>query len=135
MLVPTILIINIFIDLIDLSESVTDKPSKDDQEKSKDKDWKQLFEEHNIVPDVLSEMPSHLLSARTFDGEKIIAGHVYNVSQLIKSPQIKFHFDQSKNYTIFILNPDIPSRTNAYEAEWQHAAIFNVPGGRVPGGE
>ena len=50
-------------------------------------------------------------------------------------PKLKWKgADPNKFYTLFLVNPDVPSRDEPLEAEWQHWTVHNIPGDRISKG-
>ena len=79
-------------------------------------DWKQLFREHGIIPDVVRRIPSDRAEVTLQpDGSRIETGASISLKDLKETPKFRWKSDPQKLYSLFVLNPDVPSRREAFE--------------------
>lgn len=98
--------------------------------------WATLFEEHGIIPDVIRRLPEHILEInRQPIGKVIKTAETVPLDELEQAPKFSWPAQESKLYSLFLLNPDVPSRREAFEAEWQHLTVFNIPDNNIDKGE
>jgi hypothetical protein len=87
-------------------------------EENKKSDWKQLFREHGIIPDVVRRIPSDRAEVTLQpDGLRIETGATVSLKDLRKTPKFHWKSDPNKLYSLFVLNPDVPSRREAFEVK------------------
>ena len=78
-------------------------------------DWKRQFRDHGIEPDVIRRIPDDRLDIFRSDGSKIKTASSLAVEDLTEMPKFKWKSDPDKLYSLFLLNPDVPSRREAFE--------------------
>jgi len=104
--------------------SLLDDNSKKDESNSTD--WRQLFREHGIQPDVIRRIPTDRLEVLTqSDGSRIETGSTISLKDINEMPKFRWKSDPKKLYSLFMLNPDVPSRREAYEVFTELFLIFN----------
>ena len=96
--------------------------------KSDTNELKTLFHKSHIIPDVIARTPDNLLQVE-YNGIAINPGDVLSKNQVVQKPEIRWRpINESALYTLYLVNPDVPSRFEPYEAEWQHWTVHNIPG-------
>ncbi|XP_061394497.1 protein D2 [Musca vetustissima] len=93
------------------------------------------FEEHQVVPDVISVAPSELLSVKYDSGVEVKEGNVLTPTQVKDQPKLSWNADPNAFYTVCMTDPDAPSRKEATYREWHHWLVGNVPGSDISAGE
>lgn len=105
--------------------SLLDDNSKKDESNSTD--WRQLFREHGIQPDVIRRIPTDRLEVLTqSDGSRIETGSTISLKDINEMPKFRWKSDPKKLYSLFMLNPDVPSRREAYEVLAELFLIFLI---------
>ena len=95
-------------------------------------DLKNLFHEHQIVPDVIAKTPDNLLEVSYANQDYVKPGSTLDINQVLEKPSLKWKNTDSKSlYTLYLVNPDVPSRDEPLEAEWQHWTVHNIPGDQL----
>ena len=77
---------------------------------------------------MIARTPDNLLQVE-YNGIAINPGDVLSKNQVVQKPEIRWRpINESALYTLYLVNPDVPSRFEPYEAEWQHWTVHNIPG-------
>merc|ERR1712080_36615 len=87
-----------------------------------------------IVPDVVSMAPPASLSV-SYGNANVNAGNTLKVSLARDVPSIKFPAQTGHLYTIAMVDPDAPSRSNPVAAQWKHWLVINVSGNDLSSGQ
>ena len=83
----------------------------------------------NIVPDVIAKSPNGLLQINYPGVGPVIPGSTLYLDEVQKKPKVKWaNVNKDAYYTLYFVNPDVPSRSFPIEAEWQHWTVHNIPG-------
>ena len=93
------------------------------------------FQENEIVPDVLDKAPESFL---TVNFPNVIAnlGNILTPTQVKDMPKVSWkEANVTSYYTLLMVDPDAPSRTDRFEKEWHHWLVVNIPGNDVKKGE
>lgn len=94
-----------------------------------DTDMANLFVKNEIVPDIIDQVPPHVLKVKW--EESNIEAHMGNVgkpNQMKNSPIVEWDIGHSKSlYTLIMVDPDAPSRQRHTNREWNHWLILNIP--------
>ncbi|CEO95552.1 Phosphatidylethanolamine-binding protein [Plasmodiophora brassicae] len=95
------------------------------------------FQKHEIVPDVVSHAPRELAEVVLPGGYGLHRfGEVIKPSQIQRPPKLHWKGDGTDQlYTLLMVDPDAPSRTNPTRREWVHWIVVNIPGADVPQGK
>lgn len=91
------------------------------------------FTSEKVVPDVLPAMPPALLKVM-YGNINLTPGMVLTPTQVQNPPKLEWDADPKSFYTIFLHDPDAPSRDNPSFGEWHHWMVANVPGQDVSKG-
>ena len=101
---------------------------------SESDELKSLFHKSHIIPDVIARTPENLLQV-TYNGKAVHPGDVLFKNQVVQKPDIRWRpLNKSALYTLYLVNPDVPSRFEPYEAEWQHWTVHNILGSQMNSG-
>jgi len=85
------------------------------------------FTTEGVVPDVLKNPPTEKLEV-SYGGIDVIPGNEISVNVAASRPTIlKWTAQAGKFYTVFMSDPDAPSRSNPEYREWIHWLVVNVP--------
>lgn len=74
-----------------------------------------------------------LVSFRTQKLEEV--GEVLTPTIAQDQPQVHWTVEDGKFYTVFMIDPDAPSRANPSKREWFHWGVINIPGCDIDKGE
>ena len=88
-----------------------------------------------IVPDSLDGVPPSLVTVEYPGGLKMETGGVLTPTQVKDRPVISWSADEDKLYTLMVIDPDAPSRSDPKMRHWLHHLVVNIPGSRVGEGE
>jgi len=97
-------------------------------------DQENVFQEHQIVPDVLPRLPADLLQVMYNCGE-VDPAAVLTPTEVMDIPIVAWGGDPEKYYTLLKVDPDAPSRAAPKFREWQHWIVGNIPGVDISKGE
>ncbi len=90
-------------------------PGSDEKNMS---NWKQLFREHGILPDVVRRIPANRAEVILQpDGIRVKTGASVGLKHLKETPKFRWKSDPKELYALFVLNPDVPSRREAFEVK------------------
>ncbi|XP_058797971.1 protein D3-like [Phymastichus coffea] len=97
-------------------------------------DTQLLFQTFQLVPDVLTNAPDSLLSAK-FNDVNVNFGKELTPTQVKDPPTLNWNSQDTDFYTICMTDPDAPSRQNPTVREFLHWLVVNVPGSDLSRGE
>ena len=60
-----------------------------------------------------------------FNGHKVTHKEILDLATVKNKPQIKFNIEKGKYYTIIMVDPDAPSKSNPINKHWLHWLIIN----------
>ncbi|CAH1404410.1 unnamed protein product [Nezara viridula] len=95
---------------------------------------KEAMEKSAVVPDVLTKAPDKILEVH-YNSSKVNLGNTLNVSAVENAPSVNWSGEDDSFYTICMIDPDAPSRSNPKAREWQHWLVGNIPGNKVDKGD
>ncbi|XP_066902339.1 protein D2 [Halyomorpha halys] len=95
---------------------------------------KEAMEKNQVVPDVLPKAPENLLEVQ-YGSAKVKLGNVLSPASVASPPKVFWNGDDNSFYTVCMIDPDAPSRTNHKAREWQHWLVGNIPGNKIEQGE
>ncbi|KAI8337682.1 phosphatidylethanolamine-binding protein [Chlamydoabsidia padenii] len=90
------------------------------------------FKEAGLVPDVIHEgfHPETILMVKYGDQDVEMGNHL-TTTQTSEAPQVQFFpGDEDAEYTLFLVDPDAPSRSDPKNGPWRHWVVTNIPGGQ-----
>nr|XP_018905789.1 PREDICTED: protein D1-like [Bemisia tabaci]XP_018905790.1 PREDICTED: protein D1-like [Bemisia tabaci]XP_018905791.1 PREDICTED: protein D1-like [Bemisia tabaci]XP_018905793.1 PREDICTED: protein D1-like [Bemisia tabaci]XP_018905794.1 PREDICTED: protein D1-like [Bemisia tabaci]XP_018905795.1 PREDICTED: protein D1-like [Bemisia tabaci]XP_018905796.1 PREDICTED: protein D1-like [Bemisia tabaci] len=92
---------------------------------------KKLFEEHEIVPDVIDASPPHVLQVG-YTSAKVVVDFGNNITRMEsrEAPTfLSWPAERKRNYTLIMIDPDYPSRRDRKkERQWHHWLVVDIPG-------
>lgn len=98
-------------------------------------DIKFLFQEHCLVPDVLTTAPGEILEIEYPNGTKVEMSKELTPTQVKDKPSVKWSAKNDAYYTLAMVDPDAPSRQKPTFREWHHWLVGNIYGGDLKTGE
>lgn len=98
-------------------------------------DINQMFAEHDIVPVLIDDAP--LVFAKVAYRSKLLvdAGKELTPAEVRDAPKVEWDADPVVFYTLVMIDPDSPSRTEPLNREFAHWLVGNIPGKHVEQGE
>lgn len=94
-----------------------------------------LFTEHDIVPVLIDRAP--LVFAKiSYRSKKLVdAGKELAPAEVHDEPKVEWDADPVIFYTLVMIDPDSPSRTEPLNREFIHWLVGNIPGKHLDQGE
>ncbi|XP_042883742.1 protein D2-like [Penaeus japonicus] len=93
------------------------------------------MEEHQVVPDVLDEVPPAVVQIKYGDAE-VNNGNVLTPTQVLTPPtQVIWPVKENALYTLCMTDPDAPSRQDPKFREFHHWLVVNIPGSDIARGK
>ncbi|XP_036329072.1 protein D3-like [Rhagoletis pomonella] len=96
---------------------------------------KEVFEQHEVVPDVIRNAPSQFLKVIYDNSLEVQAGAELTPTQVKSQPSVDWQADHNTYYTLIMTDPDAPSRSAPTSREFKHWLVGNIPGSDVAKGE
>ncbi|XP_075984222.1 protein D3-like [Anticarsia gemmatalis] len=95
----------------------------------------QSFIANEIVTDVIPVAPDAVANVLYPSGVEVNEGNVLTPTQVKDRPTVTWEADPDAYYTVAMVDPDVPSRVNRSQGEWQHWIVGNFPGNGEDCGE
>lgn len=94
-----------------------------------------MFKEHDIVPVLLDRAP--LVFAKVgYRSKKLVdASKELTPTEVRDVPKVEWDAEPTTLYTLVMIDPDSPSRTEPLNREFAHWLVGNIPGKHVEMGE
>ncbi|KAF1741181.1 hypothetical protein MXB_5404 [Myxobolus squamalis] len=86
------------------------------------------------ISDVIKTPPTKRVEV-TYGAHKVECGTVLTPTQVQHKPTIEWEAQPDQLYTLFMIDPDAPSRKEPKYREWMHWWVSNIPGCDVSKGE
>jgi len=90
-----------------------------------------LFHSYDVVEDVIPAPPLAVTQVVYQNGQEqidITIARNYSPVGAARAPKVKFPTGTANNlFSLFMVDPDAPSRANPVAAQWLHWAILNIP--------
>ncbi|OQR69769.1 phosphatidylethanolamine-binding proteinF40A3.3-like [Tropilaelaps mercedesae] len=97
---------------------------------------KQRMEESKVVPDVLAVAPKGNVKVDYGNGVQLHLGNTLTPTQVKSKPtSITWVTEKGAIYTLVMVDPDAPSRTNPTLRNVKHWLVVNIPGTDIEKGE
>lgn len=90
------------------------------------------MEEHQIVPDVVDNAPPETLSVQ-YGTIEVNLGNEITPFDVKDEPKVQWNADSDSYYTIAMVDPDAPSRTDPKFREVLHWLVGNIKGSDIAG--
>eukprot|EP00033_Pygsuia_biforma_P000478 GCRY01000564.1.p1 GENE.GCRY01000564.1~~GCRY01000564.1.p1 ORF type:complete len:166 (+),score=20.08 GCRY01000564.1:68-565(+) len=95
-----------------------------------------LLKSFDIIPQVFEDCSSEELKVRYRDNTSVHGGNELSPEKTKHHPHVTVPGTVDDLYTLLMVDPDAPSRSNPTAAEWLHWVVVNIPGnGEVKDGE
>lgn len=93
------------------------------------------YKKFEIVPDVLPSVADDTEEMQvSYGGITVAAGTEIAPSQSLEEPNVSWISDENKFYTLFMVDPDAPSRDEPLYREFIHWVVTDIPGSDVKSG-
>jgi phosphatidylethanolamine-binding protein (PEBP) family uncharacterized protein len=91
---------------------------------------------HEVFPDVVPAFKPRInLIVELSEGTLLSRGNTFNPAQASTKPSVQYHVRGNRWYSLIMLDPDFPSRTQPLARSWVHWFVANIPGNAVHNGE
>uniref|UniRef100_A0AC34FPH2 Uncharacterized protein n=1 Tax=Panagrolaimus sp. ES5 TaxID=591445 RepID=A0AC34FPH2_9BILA len=91
-----------------------------------------LFVRHKVVKDVIGLSPPKLLKVSFDSGREAFLGNILTPSEVKNKPiELQWPTRPGSMYTVAMIDPDAPSRSNPSRREYLHWLVVNIPGTNV----
>ncbi|XP_058467297.1 protein D3-like [Malaya genurostris] len=98
-------------------------------------DLQKAFAEHGVVPDVVDVTPKEIAKIAYPSGVSVQGGNELTPTQVKDQPKIEWTSDPNSYYTLFMVDPDAPNRTEPKFRSVCHWFVGNIPGGKIEDGD
>ncbi|KAH8311407.1 hypothetical protein KR044_006165, partial [Drosophila immigrans] len=88
-----------------------------------------------IIPDIIDEKPKAKAAVSFPSGVQVDLGKELTPTQVKDQPTISWDAEAGALYTLLMVDPDAPSRTDPKLREVLHWAVINIPGNKVADGQ
>ncbi|XP_049305201.1 uncharacterized protein LOC105222811 [Bactrocera dorsalis] len=88
-----------------------------------------------IIPDIIDTRPKGLVQINYPSGVKVESGKELTPTQVKDQPTVSWEAEDDALYTLFMVDPDAPSRANPTNREFLHWLVINIPGNKVAEGQ
>lgn len=88
-----------------------------------------------IIPDIIDEKPKSRATVSYPSGVKAELGNELTPTQVKDQPTISWDAEAGALYTLLLVDPDAPSRTDPKFREVLHWCVINIPGSSVADGQ
>ncbi|CAD6994069.1 phosphatidylethanolamine-binding protein homolog F40A3.3 [Ceratitis capitata] len=88
-----------------------------------------------IIPDIVDVGPKGLVQLSYPSGVKVEPGKELTPTQVKDQPTATWQADDNDFYTLFMVDPDAPSRAEPTNREILHWLVVNIPGNKVAEGQ
>jgi hypothetical protein len=93
------------------------------------------LKKYNIVPDVLPSVSGDIEAMKiTYGDTNVSEGTELTPAQAHEQPKISWSNDANKFYTLFMTDPDAPSREEPSYREFIHWVVTDIPGDDIKSG-
>ncbi|XP_058812638.1 protein D3-like [Topomyia yanbarensis] len=98
-------------------------------------DINQMFTEHDIVPVLIDRAPLVFAKVAYRSKRLVDASKELTPTDVRNEPKVEWCADPTTFYTLVMIDPDSPSRTEPLYREFAHWLVGNIPGKHVEQGE
>ncbi|KAI1287976.1 Phosphatidylethanolamine-binding -like protein F40A3.3 [Halotydeus destructor] len=93
---------------------------------------RQSMEKESVIPDVIDVLPKDILEVRFPSGAVVKAGNELTPTQVKDVPtELSWPTEDGALYTLYVTDPDAPSRLDPKYREWHHWLVVNIPANEV----
>ncbi|XP_011198593.2 phosphatidylethanolamine-binding protein homolog F40A3.3 [Bactrocera dorsalis] len=93
------------------------------------------MESSGIIPEIIDNKPKGLLQVTYPSGVKVELGKELTPTQVKDQPTVSWEAEDDALYTLFMVDPDVPSRAEPTSREILHWLVINIPGNKVAEGQ
>lgn len=93
------------------------------------------FIDNEIVPDSLSVAPKKMVNVSYPSGVTVNLGNKLTPTKVKDVPEVTWDAEPGAYYTLLLVDPDAPSRSNPKNREFRHWLVMNIPGNDVGNGD
>ncbi|XP_055551534.1 protein D3-like [Wyeomyia smithii] len=94
-----------------------------------------IFSDHEVIPDVIDAAPAELAKISYPSGVVANGGNELTPTQVKDQPQIEWSAEADSYYTLFMVDPDAPRRTEPKFRSVCHWFVGNIPGSNIDDGD
>ncbi|RWS26115.1 OV-16 antigen precursor-like protein [Leptotrombidium deliense] len=88
-----------------------------------------------VIPDVVSAAPKYLLNVTYENRVKVHLGNELTIAQTKNAPvKVAWPFEVGELYSLFMVDPDAPSRQNPRFGQWMHWLVVNISNNTISTG-
>ncbi|XP_058466726.1 protein D2-like [Malaya genurostris] len=98
-------------------------------------DINQMFTEHDIVPVLIDRAPLVFAKVAYRSKRLVDASKELTPAEARTEPKVEWCADPTTFYTLIMIDPDSPTRTEPLNREFVHWLVGNIPGKHVEQGE
>ncbi|XP_058812161.1 protein D1-like isoform X2 [Topomyia yanbarensis] len=98
-------------------------------------DLQKAFTEFGVVPDVVNDAPTEIANITYPSGVSVLVGNELTPTQVKDQPKIEWSSDADSYYTLFMVDPDAPSRATPKFRSVCHWFVGNIPGSKIEDGD
>lgn len=91
--------------------------------------------DEGIVPDIIDQVPKAEINVKYPSGVSVKLGNEATPTQVKDQPDIKYNSKPNGLYSLFMIDPDAPSRTDPKMAQILHYQVVNIPGSDISKGD
>lgn len=91
---------------------------------------------YEIIPDIMDLPPKTKLEViYTIPGKYVNYGNELTPTEVIQRPFVSFNASEGEYYTLIMVDPDVPGKSNPYLRSFRHWFVGNIPGSNVDLGQ
>eukprot|EP00029_Vermamoeba_vermiformis_P008518 TRINITY_DN4011_c0_g1_i1.p1 TRINITY_DN4011_c0_g1~~TRINITY_DN4011_c0_g1_i1.p1 ORF type:complete len:184 (-),score=31.52 TRINITY_DN4011_c0_g1_i1:94-645(-) len=95
---------------------------------------RKAMEQHGIFADVIDKFAPTIKLDVKYGSKHVHEGNELKPSEVQHEPTVAYEADDKHLYTLAMVDPDAPSRTQPQFREWRHWLVSNIPGHKVSSG-
>ncbi|XP_017967817.1 protein D3 [Drosophila navojoa] len=88
-----------------------------------------------IIPDIIDDKPKARVTVTYPSGAQVDVGKELTPTQVKDQPTVSWDAEAGALYTLLMVDPDAPSRSDPTMREVLHWAVINIPGNNVANGQ
>ncbi|CAO3598787.1 unnamed protein product [Absidia cylindrospora] len=95
-----------------------------------DMNMQHALKEAGVIPDVIDEgFQSNILLSVKYGDKDVAIGNHFTTGQTAEAPQVQFiPAEEDAEYSLFLVDPDAPTRSDPKYGPWRHWVAVNIPG-------
>ncbi|KAF7269065.1 hypothetical protein GWI33_017823 [Rhynchophorus ferrugineus] len=88
-----------------------------------------------VVPDAIDHVPSSKITVVYSGGKEVEFGKELTPTEVKEQPTVSWEANPEKLYTLMMVDPDAPSRSNPIYREINHWLVVNIKGSDISTGQ